>query len=223
MCIRDRGTAWLLALILAVKLHFVEELASNSERRSQLLTWAIILGGALLLTLGIFRLATQLPRTNDEQFGSLQSQLQGERDARESLDRQLVATRQELQEFQQRTRAAAPTPKVAPTGAKEFTNKTVRQLRALYEGRTALQAEAFMGDEKGKSIDVSGSVVMVHSGMAFLNTLENASDSVECRFADSWNAKLSTFRKGETMKVRGVIGPSQNGSQIYLESCEIID
>jgi hypothetical protein len=218
------GAAWAGAILIAVKLHVLHDIVSSQERRRQLLVWALILGGTLLLALGIFKLATrELPQPDNEQLHSLQLQLQGERDARLALDRQLATTRRELQEFQQRTRAAAPSPPISPSGERKFTNKTIHQLRQFYEGRTALQAEAFIADEKGKFIDVTGKVVMIQSGMAFLSSLENQSDSVECRFEMSWNAKLSTFRQGETMKVRGIIAPTQNGAQIYLNNCEILD
>lgn len=110
---------------------------------------------------------------------------------------------------------------------KEFTKRTVRELRAFYEGRTGLQADAFMTDEKGKLIEVEGTIVQIHDGMAFLNVgqdLHNGmTDSVECRFAPAWNAKLGTYRQKERMKIRGVIGPNQNGAQIYLQDCQIID
>jgi hypothetical protein len=98
-------------------------------------------------------------------------------------------------------------------------------LRAFYEGRTRLQADAFMADEKGKLIDVEGTVNNVDSGMAFLqaaNPQAGNNDFVECRFDNQWNAKLSTFRQGDHMKIRGTNGPSQNGAQIYLQECEII-
>lgn len=110
---------------------------------------------------------------------------------------------------------------------REFTKKTVRELRAFYEGRTRLQADAFMSDEKGKLIEPEGKIVNVDSGMVMLQTSETAHDGmfdfVECRFAPEWNAKLATYRQGEHMKVRGTIGPSQNGAQIYLEKCQIVD
>jgi hypothetical protein len=109
---------------------------------------------------------------------------------------------------------------------KEFTKKTVRELRAIYEGRTRLQSDAFMADEKGKLIQVEGTVVNVDNGMAFLQVgqdLHNGMvDYVECRFSMTWNSKLGTYREKEPMKIRGVIGPSQNGAQIYLQDCEII-
>jgi hypothetical protein len=48
---------------------------------------------------------------------------------------------------------------VTEAPGRKFTTRTVRELRALYEGRTRLQADAFMADEKGKLIDVEGTVV----------------------------------------------------------------
>ena len=109
---------------------------------------------------------------------------------------------------------------------REFTKRTVHELRAIYEGRTRLQADAFMADEKGKLIEVEGTVMNVDNGMAFLQVGQGEHngmvDYVECRFAPSWNAKLGTYRQKEPMKIRGVIGPSQNGAQIYLQDCEII-
>lgn len=109
---------------------------------------------------------------------------------------------------------------------REFTKRTVRELRAFYEGRTRIQADAFIADEKGKLIEVEGIVVNVDAGMAFLNVGQDIhngmNDFVECRFGPAWNAKLGTYRQKERMKIRGVIGPSQNGAQIYLQDCEII-
>jgi hypothetical protein len=102
----------------------------------------------------------------------------------------------------------------------------VRELRAIYEGRTRLQADAFIADEKGKLIEAEGTIVNVDSGMVFLQTGQiehnGMPDYVECRFGPAWNAKLGTYRQNERMKIRGVIGPSQNGAQIYLQECEII-
>jgi hypothetical protein len=109
---------------------------------------------------------------------------------------------------------------------REFTKRTVRELRAIYEGRTRLQADAFIADEKGKLIEADGTIVNVDNGMVFLQTGQTEHngmpDFVECRFGPAWNAKLGTYRQNERMKIRGVIGPSQNGAQIYLQDCEII-
>src|SRR5262249_33289920 len=160
---------------------------------------------------------------NGEQLGAVNDQLQAERNAREVIDRQLAAMRNELQETLRQlqiARQTAPTPSIAVAGPKVFTDKTIHQLRAMYEGRTALQAEAFIGPEKGKWIDTEGTIVRVDSGLAFLQSAKNANDSIECRFDVQWDPKLATFRHGELLKVRGKIAPHQNGAQIYLQECE---
>lgn len=122
--------------------------------------------------------------------------------------------------------AGAASATSAVSHQREFTKRTIRELRAFYEGRTRLQADAFMADEKGKLIEVEGTVVNVDTGMAFLQVGQDIHngmvDQVECRFGPEWNAKLGTYRQNEHMKVRGVVGPTQNGAQIYLDGCEVI-
>src|SRR5438874_13803031 len=50
------GAAWLVALIVAVKLHVLQDIISNRERQRQLVTWALILVGACALGVGLYRL-----------------------------------------------------------------------------------------------------------------------------------------------------------------------
>lgn len=104
------------------------------------------------------------------------------------------------------------------SATREFTNKTIRQLKEIYEGRTALQAQPFMADEINKWIDTEGRILRIDPGMALL---QNGSDHIECRFEATWNPKLGAFRHDEVLKVRGRINPQQNGAQIYLLDCEI--
>jgi hypothetical protein len=132
----------------------------------------------------------------------------------EQLETELDSTKRELKDTKQRLADAQQ-----EASDRKFTNRTIRQLRAIYEGRTRLQADAFMADEKGKLIETQGIVVNVDSGMVFL---QNENDFIECRLGPEWNAKLSTLRQGDTVKIRGTIGPSQNGAQIYLQECEIL-
>ena len=110
-----------------------------------------------------------------------------------------------------------PTP-AAPPVVRVPSTKTIRQLKQLYEGRTALQAAPFMADEVNKWIETDGKILRVDDGMALLL---NGDDHIECRFDQSWNAKLASFRDGEIMKVFGRINPQQNGAQIYLLECEV--
>jgi hypothetical protein len=219
------GVALILcAVAFGVAIHWnaFEGFKKRVGRRG--LAFVFIAIGAILLAGGIYLLASHPSANTNELQTNLDqttAQLTAERDARGALDRQLAATRRELQEFQHQAREAAPSPQLSPTGNKQFANKTIRQLRAIYEGRTALQAEPFMADEIGKLIDVEGTVGTIQSGMALLVSAENRDDVVECRFDATWNPKLSTFRQGEKMKVRGTIAPHQGGAQIYLSNCEI--
>lgn len=132
-----------------------------------------------------------------------------------AMDSRITAKTKELREW---PNLAERAPASEPRDAK-YTTKTIRELRAMYEGRTRLQADAFISGEKGKLIDVDGIVENTDSGMVFLYV---GTDPVECRLDVKWNTKLATFRKGDRIKVRGVIGPTQNGAQIYLQNCEII-
>jgi hypothetical protein len=229
-----------LSLVLAIYWGVFKNIGKDPDRRRRLITWSLILAGAALLVWGIFRLGAQtgfqsanssseLSRLETE-LADTKAELNAQRQQREILDRQLASTRRELQEAQDalnslqlRTRVSAPTPPRASTEGKQFTDKTVRQLRALYEGRTALQAKVFMADEVGKLIDVEGKIVRIDDGMAFLDVGPMSGDSVECRFDSHWNPKLATFRNGERMKIRGTIGPNQNGAQIYLQKCEVLN
>jgi hypothetical protein len=206
------GGAFLLCLValgIAVHVKAFEGLSKRSGRRR--LAFILITIGASFLGAGIYLLASQQNPTD----GRIAN------DASET-ERQLAATQRELQETQHQLALAQqqPGPSPVPVAKGVFTKKSIRELRALYEGRTALQADVFMTDEKGKLIDVEGTIVRVDSGMAFL---QNGGDSIECRFGLEWNSKLSTFRNGELMKARGTISPSQNGAQIYLQQCELRD
>jgi hypothetical protein len=147
------------------------------------------------------------------------------------IDNELSTIRQRLASDTTITESSVSVPaQVLPKAPKPSTpllsRRTVRELRAFYEGRTRIQADAFMADEKGKLIEVEGTVVNVDTGMAFLQVgrdIHNGMvDQVECRFGPEWNAKLGTYRQNEHMKIRGVIGPTQNGAQIYLENCEVV-
>jgi hypothetical protein len=107
-------------------LHVLEELVSSSERRKQLLTWAFIIGGALLLAISIFRLSSVavpteqqkpelVPSQNQQQLEEVNKQLEAERDARMVIDRQLATARKELQEAQAQRDAAVRSENRNPT------------------------------------------------------------------------------------------------------------
>lgn len=120
--------------------------------------------------------------------------------------------------------SAAPIPPLSHSndaGPKIYTRKTIHDLVALYEGRTAMQAEAFMADEKGKWISTDGKVQLV-SPNGFVLLFDNYVP-IQCRFDAKWKAKLGAFRPSEDMKIVGRIGPDQNGAIIDLRECELRD
>jgi hypothetical protein len=138
------GIGWLVAIAVAVQLHVFQDIISTRERQRQLLTWALILGGAVFLGLGIYRLAltsASIPASN------LQSQLDAaiserdqakrERDAeKQSHQDQLVATKAELEKIRQELAAAkAARPSDAPPapnpGHVDYRRLSPEQMRIL--------------------------------------------------------------------------------------------
>ena len=108
---------------------------------------------------------------------------------------------------------------------KEPANRTPRQLLALYEGRTPFQADKLIEPFKGLWVESDGEIRNVlpdgrpgHS----IAVLKTGNDTVECRFGPEWANHLGRFDIGESIKFRGKISPSQNGSQLYLSECEIV-
>lgn len=112
----------------------------------------------------------------------------------------------------------APTNSVTPGAShpatenpRVFTTKTIAELMGFYEDRTALQGDAFMNDEVGKWINTDGIVHDIQPGNAISVILDVGKYAVTCSFNNKlWQAKLSTFRDGDTMKIVGNIEPGQN-------------
>jgi hypothetical protein len=107
----------------------------------------------------------------------------------------------------------------------EFANLTPRQLLALYDGRTSLQADKLMQSFKGLWVEGEGVILDVlpdgrpkHS----IAIVKSGSDTIECQFGPFWASHLNRFDKGDLLKFRGKISASQNGSQLYLLDCEVI-
>jgi hypothetical protein len=103
---------------------------------------------------------------------------------------------------------------------RKFTNRSIRELRALFEGRTILQGDRLIEPHKGLWINTEGTVIMILPGPTAV--INNANDTIECHFGQEWGTDLARYNNGDLMKVRGKISNSQNGQQIYLNECEII-
>jgi hypothetical protein len=108
-------------------------------------------------------------------------------------------------------RPQAPKPRV-------YTDKTVADLAAFYQGRTAMQGDAFMTDEKGKWINVEGKLqyLQPNGNALFFDDVR----PINCTFDAKWNAKLNTLRQFDLIKFAGKIAPFQTGL-LTLEECEL--
>jgi hypothetical protein len=115
------------------------------------------------------------------------------------------------------------TPPPAPEN-KVFVDRTARELMALYEGRTMLQADRLIEPYKGKWIKANGTILqLIPSGPDFTAAvLRDGEKLINCIFGPNWHEQLMKLNNDDVLKVIGKIGPSQNGQQLYLSECEII-
>ncbi|SRR5258708_24939897 len=125
-----------------------------------------------------------------------------------------------LQPAQDVTLSPAPAQESNSTA---FTNRTPRQLLALYEGRTVLQADRLMEPYKGLWIVADGQVSNLIPDVAGITAvLRNGNDLINARFDKKWELELSRVNDGDTVKIRGKLGDTQNGQQLYLLECEVV-
>lgn len=141
---------------------------------------------------------------------NLNSQLMEANRQRDAAQRETNAIRQQVQNTPMPPRNL-DTPRV-------YAEKTVATLWEPCEGRTQLQCDVLIGDEKGKWINASGRVGLIQpNGMV---TLTVGNQPVICFFEEYWKTKLGTFRNGETMNVVGKV-QAYNGATLLLGQCEL--
>lgn len=116
--------------------------------------------------------------------------------------------------------SSAPPP--AAGTSKVYTQRTIAELRGSDEGRTALQADVSMADEKGKWIETTA-VRIQGIGASGVLLLKKDNSGIQCTFDDTWKPKLSILRIGDAIKITGKINQNQSGELIYLEDCELRD
>jgi hypothetical protein len=117
---------------------------------------------------------------------------------------------------------ASPTP-IAPL-AREFANRTPRQLLALYEGKTPFHADKLIEPFKGLWIEAESRVLNIlpdGPGRSIV-VLRDDKDTIECRVGPQWSNVIARLDIGETLRVRGKISDSQNGQQLYLLECDVV-
>ncbi|WBU29025.1 hypothetical protein OOZ54_20530 [Rhodopseudomonas palustris] len=114
-------------------------------------------------------------------------------------------------------------PTTEPPEKREYTNRSVRDLLSLYEGKTAFQADKLMEPYKGMWLETEGKIVGLYpDGQgAAVAALRNGGDMIECRFPAESSKALGRYNNGEELKVRGKISTVQNGQQLYLLYCEV--
>ncbi len=116
-----------------------------------------------------------------------------------------------------------PLPNLTPP-IREFTDRTPRELLALYDGRTPLQADPLMDPFKGKWIKAEGKILnLIPDGIpgASIAVLKDGERIIECRLDARWGNQVRKLSKEDAMGVVGKIALHQNGSQLYLQECEI--
>jgi len=156
---------------------------------------------------------------------SMQKQLEAatrQRDAALSDAAALKRRTQQLEALPHAAPAPAPPPPPAAGGGKVYTQRTVAELRELYQGGDASQGGAPMADETGKWIETT-SMRVLGVGTSGVVLLKKDNSNIQCTFADTAKAKLATLRIGDAVKVTGKINQDQNGQLINLEDCELRD
>jgi hypothetical protein len=106
---------------------------------------------------------------------------------------------------------------------KVFTQKTVKQLIALYQGRTMLQADKLLEPFKSMWIHANGQIQMIipQDSKKAVVVMRSDDENVNCAFGEKWQTALARFDNGDSINVIGWISPNQNGQQLYLYDCEL--
>lgn len=96
---------------------------------------------------------------------------------------------------------------------------------ALFADRNALQVIDLLEPHKGEFIETTGKIGHVgRSGQSdILIVLTNQNTSVMgCVFNQRWKEKLRDCKTGDTLHIRGKIGPYQDGNHLQLVECELL-
>ncbi len=119
--------------------------------------------------------------------------------------------------------SSTPVP-AQPRGRRSYTDKTVRDLLKLYDGKTMLQADSLMEPFKGEWIRVTARVLqLIPDPSGVTAVLESEpTDIVNARFDKRWEMPLRRLSTGDLIKIRGKISVTQNGQQLYLQECELL-
>lgn len=118
-----------------------------------------------------------------------------------------------------------PPPPPTPLGPRQFTDRTARELLALYDGRTPFQADPLIAKYKGLWIRVRGQVLNVlPDGRPnwSIVVLKDGDRIIECRVSPQGFDRASKLNKDDVANIEGKISETQNGSQLYLLDCSFV-
>lgn len=113
------------------------------------------------------------------------------------------------------TPTAASSPVLAalpPQTTRVFTDRTPRELLALYDGRTPLQANPLMEPFKGKWIKAAGKILnLIPDGIpgTSIAVLKDGERIIECRLGEQWTAQVLKLNKDDSLSVVGKISQQQ--------------
>jgi hypothetical protein len=110
-------------------------------------------------------------------------------------------------------------------GGRKFTSKSPRELLAFYKNLTSLQADSLIAPFKGLWIRVAGTVETVvdaGGGGAQVMLTDHEGVTCSCTFEKQWRETLSRLSQNEQINVSGKISDGQNGTNLYLMDCELL-
>jgi hypothetical protein len=119
-----------------------------------------------------------------------------------------------------------PLPTPPAPEAKEFTDRTPGELLAMFEDRTMFQANQLIEPLKGKWMKADGNILqIIPNGPPGASTvvLRGAGRLISCNIGSEWSARVAKLNTDDSIKVEGKIQPFQNGQQLYLLDCVLVD
>lgn len=123
---------------------------------------------------------------------------------------------------QQSEPTRAPSTETFVENGRSFTRASVLDLLEVFKGRTEIQGDKLLAHYKGLWIKVRGTLVGASPNPpGYAVFVKDGESQVDCRNNKPASQDLGSFNRGDIITVQGIIGPVQNGGQIYLIDCEV--